>query len=122
MVDFLLGQAPAFEVLGERAQENTLAAPHLLDAEVGQVMRRFVHHGIISVRRAEDALDDFAQLSLARYAHTPLLQRALELRDNVSFYDALYLVLAEAVEGQLLTRDAALLHVPGCDAEVELLG
>jgi predicted nucleic acid-binding protein len=38
---------------------QTLHAPHLLDAEVAQVVRRFALAGEIDGERAEEALDDF---------------------------------------------------------------
>jgi predicted nucleic acid-binding protein len=56
-----------------------------------------------------------------RHAHAPLLLRAFELRDNVTFHDALYLVLAEVLQAPLLTRDAALARAPGHAARVQVI-
>jgi predicted nucleic acid-binding protein len=47
--------------------------------------------------------------------------RAFALRDNVTVYDALYLVLAEALGATLVTRDAALAAVPGVRARVQVV-
>lgn len=99
-----------------------LAAPHLIDAEVGHAIRRHLLMGLISTDRAEIALEDFMVLPIERYAHTTLLPRAFALRDNATIYDALYLALAEALDTNLLTRDKALARVPGVDAQVEVLG
>ena len=49
------------------------------------------------------------------------LERAFELRENVTVYDALYLALAEATTSVFLTCDAALAANPG-DARVEVVG
>ena len=60
-------------------------------------------------------------MPIERHSHLPLVQRAFELRDNATIYDALYLVLAEVLEVKLLTRDRALARVPGVSAAVEVI-
>lgn len=122
IVDFLLDRAPAADAVLEWAEgAGPLAAPHLIDAEVGQVMRRFVLNGELAAERARDALADLRDLHIIRYEHIPLLERAFELRDNATIYDALYLALAEATTSVFLTCDAALAAVPG-HARVEVVG
>lgn len=123
VVDLVLALPPHHEAILERVREHgrELAAPHLLDVEFGQVMRRFVHSGAISSSRAEQAITDFLDLGITRYDHGPLLGRAFELRDNATVYDALYLILAEALGATLVTRDAALGSVPGHAARVEVI-
>jgi predicted nucleic acid-binding protein len=59
-------------------------------------------------------------MSISRYAHTAMLPRIWELRDNVSAYDASYIALAETLEAPLVTRDARLARAPGIRAEVEV--
>jgi predicted nucleic acid-binding protein len=98
-----------------------LAAPHLIDAEVAHTIRRHLLVGLISFERAEIALQDLMVLPIERYAHTELLPRAFSLRDNATIYDALYLALAEALEATLLTRDKALMTVPGIDISIEMV-
>ena len=66
-----------------------LAAPHLVDAEVGHLLRRHVLTGVASLARAQIALEDFLALPIARYPHATLLPRAFGLRDNATIYDAL---------------------------------
>jgi predicted nucleic acid-binding protein len=107
--------------VGEGSLPTPLAAPHLLDAEVGHVLRRHARRGDIEASAARQLLDDLIDLPLVRFDHAPLLERAWELRGNVTFYDALYLALAEALDAPLWTRDAALAGVPGCAAEVVVL-
>jgi len=123
VVDLLLALPPHYDTILARVRDHAreLAAPHLLDAEVGQVLRRFVRSGSIEARRAEQAIADFLDLGLVRYAHGPLLARAFELRENATVHDGLYLVLAETLGAALLTRDAALATIPGHRARVEVI-
>ena len=100
---------------------EALAAPHLLDVEVLQVLRRLVRRGEVSAARAEQAIADLAAWPLARYEHSWLTSRIWSLRDNATAYDACYLALAEVLEARLVTCDAALATVPGCDARVALV-
>lgn len=67
------------------------------------------------------AVDDLAQMRIERVGHGSLLGRAWELRDNLSFYDALYVALAERLDAPLITFDARLAAAPGHAAEVVLL-
>jgi predicted nucleic acid-binding protein len=46
----------------------------------------------------------------------------LELRENVTAYDAAYVALAEILGVQLLTADARLSRAAGVRCDVELLG
>ncbi len=122
VVDLLLDLLPAAAHIAARLKdEKTLAAPHLLDVEVAQVVRRFVLARKLDPARAERALQDLADMPLRRYPHTPLLERISSLRDNATAYDAAYLALAEALAAPLLTRDAALAVVPGSRAVIELV-
>ena len=52
------------------------------------------------------------EMRLQRVSHHLLAERAWELRENVSFYDALYVALAEALEAPLVTLDARLAGRP----------
>ena len=90
------------------APSQTLHAPHLLDLEVAQVLRRYVRSASISAERAAEALADFLDLPLTRYPHFVLLPRVWQMRHNLTAYDAVYLALAEALDAPLLTRDRAL--------------
>jgi predicted nucleic acid-binding protein len=110
--------APAIEAT---LFSNTLHAPHLLDLEVTQALRRYWRIGELATQRAEEAFADLANLPLERYPHDVLLPRIWELRRNVTAYDAAYLALAEALDAPLLTCDARLAKAPGHEAEVRLV-
>lgn len=57
-------------------------------------------------------------LVVDRFAHHPLTARAWELRYNVSFYDGLYVALAETMNLALLTADHKLVNADGPRCEV----
>ncbi len=99
--------------------EVTLHAPHLLDVEVAQVLRRLVLARQLSAERAAEALERLAELDLQRYPHDLFVPRVWELRQNLSAYDATYVALAEALDAALLTTDARLAHARCHEAKVE---
>ena len=97
---------------------ETLHAPHLIDVEIAQVLRRYSASGDITAGRGRQALEDLMDLPVTRYPHDLLLPRIWELRHNVTAYDAAYLALAEALASPLVTRDARLGVAPGHRARV----
>ena len=98
-----------------------LCAPHLIDLEVAQVLRRYVRAGDVAEPRADEALQDFLDLSIERYPHDLFLRRIWQMRENVTAYDAAYVALAEAVDEALLTTDSRLARSSGHDAKIELI-
>lgn len=116
LIDVLVGAASA---TGRLADEE-LAAPHLLDAEVASVLRRQTLAGQMEPDQARSALDDLADLEIGRYSHGSLLDRAWQLRANVTVYDALYVALAEVLDVPLVTLDARLAASPGVRARIEV--
>ena len=102
-------------------EEDELHAPHLLDVEVVQGLRRLVRTGEVSSGRAEEAIADLTDLDLHRHAHLDLLDRAWKLRDNISAYDAMYVALAEAIEAPIVTCDSPLAKAPGHRARIEVI-
>lgn len=101
--------------------DETIHAPHLLDIEVAQVLRRYARTGELDTARGLQALQDLIDFPLTRYPHDLFLVRIWELRHNVTAYDAAYIALAEALGALLLTRDAALASAPGNRARIELI-
>jgi predicted nucleic acid-binding protein len=122
LVDVLL-DASGVPKLAERLFDprETLHAPHLLDVEVAQVMRRYSRAGEIDAARGMQVLEDLGDFPIARYPHHPFLARIWELRHNVTAYDAAYVALAEALDAALITRDAKLASSNGHDARIELV-
>lgn len=87
--------------------------PHLVDVEVASALRRLARDGSIDADEAEAALDDLRALDLQRHSHEPLLDRVWALRENLTAYDAIYIALAEALDGTLITFDAKLARHKG---------
>ena len=98
-----------------------LHVPHLADLEVVQALRRYVREGEIDSGAADMALDDFRALDLQRHAHEPLLDCVWELRKNLTAYDAVYVALAEVLDGLLITCDRRLSQAPGMSRRVALV-
>ena len=99
---------------------ESLHAPHLLDVEVTQVLRRYERASSLTSERGQQALADLADFPMHRYPHDCLLPRMWELRRNVTAYDAAYLALAEALLVPLVSCDARLASAPGHSASVEV--
>ena len=122
VADVLLGVASAAPVAQRLlASGETLHAPHLLDLEILQVLRRFAASGSWQAQRAAQAVEDFAAMRIARHAHDSLRSRIWELRKTVTAYDGAYLALAEALGCPLLTRDRKLGRAAGHAAAIEVL-
>ena len=119
----VLLRMPAGVALEERlfGPQETLHAPHLLDVEVAQVLRRYALAGEVDAGRCRAALEDLADFALTRYPHDFLMRRVWDLRGNLSAYDAVYVALAEVLDAVLLTRDRRLANAPGQSARVEVV-
>ena len=85
-----------------------LHAPALCDVEVVSVLRRGLLARLLSARRAAEAVSHYLLLPLRRHGHMGLLERILSLRHNFSAYDASYVALAELLDAEIVTADAAL--------------
>jgi predicted nucleic acid-binding protein len=116
-------RTPAAAAVERRLFEpgQTLHAPHLLDVEVAQVVRRYAAAGEIEPERGRAALVDLADFPVRRYPPALLLSRVWELRHNFTAYDAVYVALAEALDAPLLTRDRRLAGAARHHARVELV-
>jgi len=97
-------------------------APHLIDAEVGNVLRRHVLRGALAAPDAGALLHSSVPLVDHRHEMTGALATAAwALRSNVTFYDGLYVALAVALAVPLLTADERLSRAPGLGCAVELI-
>lgn len=124
VVEFLVRDpAGAGDRVASRMRTATagLWAPHLVDAEVGHVLRRHALRGAMEPEAAHDALLDLNDFPLHRVPHTALLRRAWELRESLTFYDSLYVSLAEELDAPLVTADARIARANGHRAHVEVI-
>ncbi len=120
-VDWLL-QTPAGRRIERRiySRNESLHAPHLIDLEIAQVLRRLVRESAVSAARAGQAIQDLLDLRVTRYPHFVLLPRIWQLRHNLTAYDAAYVALAEELNAALVSRDARLSSASGHAAVIEL--
>ena len=109
--------------LRERLRDETVHAPHLIDAELGNVLRRHVLREDMKVDHAEKVLREAPSLVDYRYAHTGAIATAAwKLRENVTFYNAIYVALATALAVPLMITDGPLTRSPKLPCAIETPG
>ena len=96
-------------------------APHLVDIEIAQVLRRYALRGVVDERLGAMALGRWMDFDVGRHPHQPFLGRIWRLRAYVTAYDASYLALAEALSTALVTCDRRLAGMPGTAVAIELI-
>jgi predicted nucleic acid-binding protein len=92
--------------------DATLLAPELLDVEVLSVLRRAVLRRRLTEQRALLAIEDLMDWSIDRIPHRALVWVAWQRRNNLSAYDAFYVVAARLANAALLTADGPLSRAP----------
>ena len=102
----------------EAIGDERMHAPHLLDIEVAQVLRRFHFGGVLTEDDVALAIEDLIQLRVRRHAHLALLPRIRELSANATAYDACYVALAEELGAVMVTCDRKMDRIPGSGARV----
>ena len=122
LLELLLGTHRSERITSRAlAPAERLHAPHLLDIEVAQALRKLVQLEEVTAARAEQALEDYASLAIDKHPHQDLLARIWQLRDSLTAYDAAYVALAEALDAPLLTCDARLGRAHGHEATLEVI-
>ncbi|MDQ2813487.1 MAG: PIN domain-containing protein [Actinomycetota bacterium] len=123
MIVALLGQSSQAAALRQRLATEVCHAPHLIDAEVGNVLRRRVLRAGLAPADAEALLQFSETLVDYRHQMTGALARAAWVRrQNVTFYDALYLAVADTLALPLVTAGRRLANAPGLGCVIELVG
>ena len=117
-VEYLLGSTTGARVEACLAANSDLHAPHILDLEVANTLRRLVRTRAIPAARAADALVDLTDLDMTRYPHLPFIERIWELRGTLPTYDAVFVALAEALGARLVTTDVRLARAAGVRADI----
>ena len=108
LVDVLVGLPAGRPWRRWIATSDALAAPDCAGVELGRYLRRHVLAGRLAAPAARAAFDAFGKLGIETYPTTPLLTDAFELRDNLTFDDALYVGLARRLGEPLATTDVHL--------------
>ena len=112
MID-LLDRAPSAPRI-EALLDDDLAAPDLLIPEVARHLARRNPGDPAAARRFEELV----RAGIQYVPVWPYAERIWELRHSVSPYDACYVVVAEALECALVTRDRRLARAQGVRAPV----
>ena len=120
-IEWLLNSSAGRRVRDVLLSDDVLAAPHLIDIEIVQVLRRYVRRREITPERGRLALRDLSDVQLNRFPHLPMVERIWEQRDRLSAYDAAYVSLAEALDATLLTCDRRLASAVGPRVRVEVI-
>lgn len=117
MVEVLL-RTPRGQAVEESVCQADLFAPEILYVEVAAVLRKAVIAGRLSAERALQALAFLRDLPIERLSHRELVVPAFVLRDNLTVYDAVYVVAARVARATLLTADGPLARAPGLGVPV----
>mgnify|MGYP003394600848 FL=1 len=91
-----------------RSEDCAVFIPHLCDVEVASGLRSMIARGVMDESSAQEALEQYRDLSLERVGHEVLLDRVLSLRNNFTAYDSTYVALAEVLGAPLHTADQRL--------------
>lgn len=97
---------------------HDLAAPHLMPAEVANILRRAALGGELGSDTAALAHADVLDLRVSLFPYEPFAARVWELRENVTAYDAWYVALAEQLDSPLATLDQRLARAAGPRCEI----
>lgn len=113
VVAALVDGGPVGTWAADRMQAEPLVAPHLMPAEVANVLRRAESAGEISPDVASMAHADLLALPIVLFPYEPFADRVWQLRATVTSYDAWYVALAEVFEVTLATVDRRLSRASG---------
>ncbi len=102
---------PSWELLTITDEE--LVAPHVMPAEVTQVLRRTLLAGVISAETGARAHLEVVTLPTLLVPYAPYAERVWQLRQNLTAYDAWYVAAAEAFDIPLATLDRRLTRATG---------
>jgi predicted nucleic acid-binding protein len=86
---------------------DSLAAPHLMPVEAGNILRRAALAGDISADVASLAHTDLLDLRVEFFPYQPCAGRVWELRENVTCYDGWYIAVAELLDARSRHSTAA---------------
>ncbi len=113
----LLNDGPARRTVAD----EQLHAPHLIDPEVANALRRRVAAQELTAADGWAALTTLQRIGMTRYPTFAFAERVWELRENLSAYDASYVALAELLDCALLTADSRLSRAPALRCTVTLV-
>jgi predicted nucleic acid-binding protein len=104
---------PDGEWARELLQSDDLAGPHMLPAEVTNIIRRAALHGEMSAASAQVAHSELLDLPILLFPFAGVAARVWDLSHNLTSYDAWYVAVAEHLGAPLVTLDRRLATAPG---------
>ena len=111
---FYAADDPRHALVSQRLSTgDALFAPAHLDVEIASALRGMARSNPPLDQIVPDALAHLAGFPIRRMPLPPLLNRAWELRHNLTVYDAAYVALAERLDGVLVTCDGKLANANG---------
>lgn len=117
----LLGRSAAAVAFRRALVDRVCHAPHLIDAEIGNVLRRRVLRNQLPADTALALLQAGSRIIDRRYpVSARLIRAAWTLRDNLTYYDALYAALAADLDSPLVTMDRRLTRASGLPCRIVL--
>jgi predicted nucleic acid-binding protein len=121
IVSLLIDPGPVGDAIASRLSHATLLAPAILPFEVANVLRRHRNRGLLTTSEAALAHDDFLELAIDLWPWEVLADRAWQLGQNLSSYDAAYVALAEQTGSVFVTRDMRIATAPGIRCTIETI-
>jgi predicted nucleic acid-binding protein len=107
-IDVLTEPATSENMIAILADAKEFAAPHIVDLEVMNGLRKHVFAKRMTVVQAKAALAVFYDLNLLRHSTWELSDAIWQMYANVTPYDAAYVQLALTLNIPFLTRDGKL--------------
>ena len=94
LVDLFIGSPSAGKIFERLFRQQTiLHAPHSIDVEVANAIRKLWRRGLLVDQDVEEIGDIYPRIKIERHALVPVLHRVWRLRYNISPYDAAYVDL-----------------------------
>jgi predicted nucleic acid-binding protein len=118
LVAVLADAGPAGAWVAATIVGSSLAAPCLALFETANILRRQANASALDQTEATLAHADLVALPIELWPYAPVADRAWELRENVTAYDASYVALAEFLDAPVVTLDARLARSPGTRCRV----
>jgi predicted nucleic acid-binding protein len=115
----------ALELLdGYASKEIQILVPDLFWAEIGNVLWKAARTQRITIEDAKTGLLKIRNCNFPTVPSFSLLNRALDIATTFgrSFYDCLYVALAESSETELITADEKLVNALALQCPVKWLG
>ena len=120
LFEALVGTPVGQQVKRLLKDDEDQAAPHVVDVETLNVIRRYHLLGRLDETAARQAAEDLRAWPGQRFGHQGLIPRVWDLRHNVRGWDAFYVALAEALDATLLTLDKRLARASGPRCRIQL--